>query len=47
MRLRDLISEFGGFVLDQYGVLHDGVALTPARSRRSKPFAQPASAPCC
>jgi HAD superfamily hydrolase (TIGR01459 family) len=25
MRLRDLISEFDGFVIDQYGVLHDGV----------------------
>ena len=24
MRLRDLISEFDGFVIDQYGVLHDG-----------------------
>ena len=25
MRLRDLISQFDGFVIDQYGVLHDGV----------------------
>jgi HAD superfamily hydrolase (TIGR01459 family) len=25
MRLRDLISRFDGFVIDQYGVLHDGV----------------------
>jgi HAD superfamily hydrolase (TIGR01459 family) len=25
MRLRDLIFEFDGFVIDQYGVLHDGV----------------------
>ena len=29
MRLRDLISEFDGFVIDQYGVLHDGVRAYP------------------
>ena len=27
MRLSDLISQFDGFVIDQYGVLHDGVRL--------------------
>ena len=29
MRLRDLIDRFDGFVIDQYGVLHDGVRLYP------------------
>jgi HAD superfamily hydrolase (TIGR01459 family) len=29
MRLRDLISQFDGFVIDQYGVLHDGVRPYP------------------
>jgi len=29
MRLRDLISRFDGFVIDQYGVLHDGVRPYP------------------
>jgi ribonucleotide monophosphatase NagD (HAD superfamily) len=27
MRLSDLIADFDGFVIDQYGVLHDGVRL--------------------
>jgi HAD superfamily hydrolase (TIGR01459 family) len=29
VRLRDLISRFDGFVIDQYGVLHDGVRPYP------------------
>jgi len=29
MRLLDLISQFDGFVIDQYGVLHDGVRPYP------------------
>lgn len=29
MRLRDVIPQFDGFVIDQYGVLHDGVSPYP------------------
>ncbi len=46
MRLRDRIAAFDGFVIDQYGVLHDGVHPYPGAVEALDAILGRENAPC-
>jgi hypothetical protein len=45
--LADLASRYQGFIVDQWGVLHDGARPTPTRSTVSCGCARRVSGSCC
>jgi ribonucleotide monophosphatase NagD (HAD superfamily) len=45
--LADIASRYGGFIVDQWGVLHDGARPYPDRSSAWRGCARRASGSCC